>query len=169
MKLSGEPMVHLFASTSGTDSDWVVKIIDVYPEGDAPGGDAGGAFTGVLGKETDMRGYELPIGTDIFRGRYRTSFEKPAALKSNEALEFTFGLPMIDRTNSGGAPDHGSGAVDAVPAVRSQSADVCAEYFRCEAGRLRKGDAARLAYAGRGELYQLAGGEITATALCSCA
>jgi putative CocE/NonD family hydrolase len=98
MKLSGEPMVHLFASTSGTDSDWVVKIIDVYPEGDAPGGDVGGAFTGVLGKETDMRGYELPIGIDIFRGRYRTSFEKPVALKSNEALEFTFGLPMIDRT-----------------------------------------------------------------------
>jgi hypothetical protein len=98
MKLSGEPMVHLFASTSETDSDWVVKIIDVYPEGDAPGGDTGGAFAGVLGKETDMRGYELPIGIDIFRGRYRTSFEKPAALKKNEALEFTFGLPMIDRT-----------------------------------------------------------------------
>jgi putative CocE/NonD family hydrolase len=84
LKLSGEPVVHLFASTSGTDSDWAVKLIDVFPErGTAP---------------TDMNGYELPIGTDIFRGRYRTSFEHPAALKPNEPQEFTFGLPMVNYT-----------------------------------------------------------------------
>jgi predicted acyl esterase len=45
-----------------------------------------------------MSGYELPIATDIFRGRYRTSFEHPAALTPNEPAEFTFGLPMINRT-----------------------------------------------------------------------
>ena len=85
MKLSGEPMVHLIASTSGTDSDWVVKIIDVQPES-------------VVEPTQQMSGYELPIATDIFRGRYRTSFEHPEAIKSNEPLPFIFALPMVNHT-----------------------------------------------------------------------
>ena len=84
MKLAGEPTVHLFASTSGTDSDWVVKLIDVYPDRVAP--------------PTEMSGYELPIATDIFRGRYRTSFEHPEALKANEPLPYVFGLPQVNHT-----------------------------------------------------------------------
>jgi putative CocE/NonD family hydrolase len=98
LKLAGEPVAHLFASTSGTDSDWVVKIIDVYPDTTATPGDTGGVFAGVLGTPYNMSGYELPIGIDIFRGRYRTSFEHPTALTPNAPAEFTFGLPMIDRT-----------------------------------------------------------------------
>jgi len=98
LKLAGEPVVHLFASTSGTDSDWAVKIIDVYPDTVATAGDTGGVLPGVLGTPANMSGYELPIATDIFRGRYRTSFEHPAALTPNEPAEFTFGLPMINRT-----------------------------------------------------------------------
>ena len=98
MKLSGEPVVHLVASTSGTDSDWVVKLIDVYPATTADKGDTGGVFAGVLGTPVNMSGYELPIATDIFRGRYRTSFEKPEALKANEPLEYKFALPMVERT-----------------------------------------------------------------------
>ena len=98
MKLAGEPVVHLYASTSGTDSDWAVKIIDVYPDGTAALGDNGGVLPGVLGTPINMSGYELPVATDIFRGRYRTSFEHPAALTPNEPAEFTFGLPMINRT-----------------------------------------------------------------------
>src|SRR6185312_13322527 len=69
MKLSGEPLVHLVASTSGTDSDWVVKLIDVQPDRMAP--------------PQEMGGYELPLATDIFRGRYRTSFEHPEAIKAD--------------------------------------------------------------------------------------
>ena len=84
MKLSGEPMVHLVASTSGTDSDWVVKLIDVQPDMTAP--------------PVDMSGYELPLATDIFRGRYRTSFEHPESIKSNEPLSYAFGLPMVNHT-----------------------------------------------------------------------
>ena len=84
MKLSGEPVVHLVASTSGTDSDWVVKLIDVQPDRVAP--------------PVEMSGYELPIATDIFRGRYRTSFEHPEAIKANEPLPYTFGLPMVNHT-----------------------------------------------------------------------
>ena len=105
LKLSGEPVVHLFASTSGTDSDWVVKIIDVYPEtggggrgGAAPAADTGGVYAGVLGTPYSMSGYELPIGIDIFRGRYRTSFETPAALTPGQPAEFIWGMPMINRT-----------------------------------------------------------------------
>ena len=84
MKLSGEPVVHLVASTSGTDSDWVVKLIDVQPDRVAP--------------PVEMSGYELPLATDIFRGRYRTSFEHPEAMKANEPLPYTFGLPMVNHT-----------------------------------------------------------------------
>ena len=84
MKLSGEPTVHLVASTSGTDSDWVVKLIDVQPDRVAP--------------PVEMSGYELPIATDIFRGRYRTSFEHPSAIKANEPLPYMFGLPMVNHT-----------------------------------------------------------------------
>jgi hypothetical protein len=98
LKLAGEPVVHLFASTSGTDSDWAVKIIDVYPDTVATAGDTGGVLPGVLGTPANMSGYELPIATDIFRGRYRTSFEHPSALTPNRPAEFTFGLPMINRT-----------------------------------------------------------------------
>jgi putative CocE/NonD family hydrolase len=84
LKLSGEPVVHLVASTSGTDSDWVVKLIDVQPDRIAP--------------PVEMSGYELPIATDIFRGRYRTSFEHPEAIKANEPLPYVFGLPMVNHT-----------------------------------------------------------------------
>jgi hypothetical protein len=84
MKLSGEPLVHLVASTSGTDSDWVVKLIDVQPERTAP--------------PVEMSGYELPIATDIFRGRYRTSFEHPEAIQPNEPLPYVFALPMVNHT-----------------------------------------------------------------------
>ena len=64
VRISGAPVVHLVASTSGTDSDWVVKLIDVYPD-EVP-------------SQPEMGGYQLAIAMDIFRGRYRESFERPA-------------------------------------------------------------------------------------------
>ncbi|HZP03395.1 MAG TPA: CocE/NonD family hydrolase [Terracidiphilus sp.] len=82
LRLAGRPEVHLFASTSGTDSDWVVKLIDVYP--------------GVDPYDAAMGGYELPIATDIFRGRYRTSFEHPEAITPDKPLLYQFGLPMVN-------------------------------------------------------------------------
>src|SRR6185503_5050221 len=63
--IMGAPEVDLFASTSGTDSDWVVKLIDVYPN-DTPEPAAQGA-------KPSMAGLELPVGIEIFRGRYLTS------------------------------------------------------------------------------------------------
>jgi putative CocE/NonD family hydrolase len=82
MRVSGAPQVHLFASTSGTDSDWIVKVIDVYP-GNTPNDPA-------------MSGYELPISLDIFRGRYRTSFSDPQAIAPNQPLLYQFGLPTVN-------------------------------------------------------------------------
>ncbi len=77
--IAGEPIVNLIASTSGTDSDWVVKLIDLYPD-EVPG-------TPRLG------GYQLGVAMDIFRGRYRESLEHPAAIPANQPEPYRFALP----------------------------------------------------------------------------
>ena len=82
MKVSGQPAVNLVASTSGTDSDWVVKVIDVYP--DEVAGDPG------------MGGYQLMVSADIFRGRYRESLETPKAIESGKALTYKWNLPTAN-------------------------------------------------------------------------
>jgi hypothetical protein len=82
VKVSGVPMANLIASTSGTDADWVVKLIDVYP--DEVGGDAA------------MGGYQLAIAMDIFRGRYRESFETPKPITANMPLLYRFALPNVN-------------------------------------------------------------------------
>jgi putative CocE/NonD family hydrolase len=82
VRISGAPVVNLVASTSGTDSDWVVKLIDVYPE-EVP-------------SQQEMGGYQLAVGMDIFRGRYRESFETPKAIASNTPLKYKFILPTAN-------------------------------------------------------------------------
>jgi putative CocE/NonD family hydrolase len=82
LRISGAPVVNLIASTSGTDSDWVVKLIDVYPD-EVP-------------SQPEMGGYELGIGIDIFRGRYREGFETGKALTANKPLAFKFALPTAN-------------------------------------------------------------------------
>jgi putative CocE/NonD family hydrolase len=82
VKISGEPVAHLVASTSGTDSDWVVKLIDVYPD--------------QVGAQPAMGGYQLMVAGDIFRGRYREGFDKPKALAPNKPLAYRFGLPTAN-------------------------------------------------------------------------
>jgi putative CocE/NonD family hydrolase len=82
VQISGQPIVNLFASTSGTDSDWVVKVIDVYPDETAP--------------DPKLGGYQLAVSMDIFRGRYRESFETPKAITPNEPLLYKWALPMVN-------------------------------------------------------------------------
>jgi uncharacterized protein len=82
VKISGQPVANLVASTSGTDSDWVVKLIDVYPDevaGDAP-----------------MGGYQLMVSADILRGRYRESVEKPEPIAAGKPLLYRFALPTAN-------------------------------------------------------------------------
>jgi hypothetical protein len=88
MHIMGAPQVELFAATTGTDSDWVVKLIDVYPN-EAPEDASQGA-------KPDMSGFELPIGIEIFRGRYVDSFAKPRALRPGKAEHYSFALPNVN-------------------------------------------------------------------------
>jgi len=84
----GPPQVDLFASTSGTDSDWVVKLIDVYPNEKPEGASQG--------SKRDMSGFELPIGIEIFRGRYFDSFAQPRPLRAGEIEHYHWNLPNVD-------------------------------------------------------------------------
>jgi putative CocE/NonD family hydrolase len=84
LKIAGAPVVNLMASTSGSDSDWVVKLIDVLPD-EVP-------------EQPTMGGYELPIAMDIFRGRYRESFSSPKAITPNKPLAYSFVLPTANHT-----------------------------------------------------------------------
>jgi len=82
VKISGEPIASLIASTSGTDSDWVVKLIDVYPD------DVAG--------QPEMGGYQLMISADIFRGRYYSGPDRPQAIPSGKLVNYRFALPTAN-------------------------------------------------------------------------
>ncbi|HWI17959.1 MAG TPA: CocE/NonD family hydrolase [Vicinamibacterales bacterium] len=76
--IAGEIKAHLFASTTGSDADWIVKLIDVYPE-DNP-------------SNWNLAGFQLMVSNEVFRGRYRESFETPKAIEPNKVLEYTWSL-----------------------------------------------------------------------------
>ena len=82
MKISGQPIANLVASTSGSDSDWVVKLIDVYPD--------------EVAGEPKLGGYQLMIAADIFRGRYRQSLETAQPIPPNQPLLYRFALPTAN-------------------------------------------------------------------------
>jgi putative CocE/NonD family hydrolase len=75
--VTGDIVAHLFASSSGTDCDWIVKLIDVYPE-NAPG--------------DKMGGFQLMVANEVFRARFRKSFEKPEPLVPNEVNEYAIDI-----------------------------------------------------------------------------
>jgi putative CocE/NonD family hydrolase len=82
--VEGAPVADLFVKTTGTDADFVVKVIDVYPP--------------TFAEQPELAGYELAISMDIFRGRYRKSFEKPEAIPAGEVQEYRFRLPTVNYT-----------------------------------------------------------------------
>jgi uncharacterized protein len=84
--VTGDVVADIFAATSGTDSDYIVKLIDVYPT----------VADAADPQSMRMSGYQLMIAEEIFRGRYRKSIEKPEALKPNEVNEFKFSLHAAD-------------------------------------------------------------------------
>jgi putative CocE/NonD family hydrolase len=87
MVLTGEVLADIYASTSGTDNDLVVKLIDQYPD-DAP--------------DSKMRGYQLMTNAEIFRGRYLSSFETPTPLRSGSIHEYRFSLHDVDHVFKAG-------------------------------------------------------------------
>jgi len=82
VRISGAPSADLFAATSGTDSDWVVKLIDVFPD-EVP-------------SQPEMGGYQLAVSMDIFRGRFRESFERPSPIPANKPQRYRFVLPTAN-------------------------------------------------------------------------
>ncbi|WP_374943281.1 CocE/NonD family hydrolase [Sphingomonas sp.] len=82
VRVSGAPMADIYAATTGTDGDFVVKVIDVMPPENAT--------------DPKMGGYQLPISLDIFRGRYRDSFERPSAIPAGKVQRYRFRLPTVN-------------------------------------------------------------------------
>jgi putative CocE/NonD family hydrolase len=82
LRIAGQPIVDLVASTSGTDCDWVVKLIDVFPD--------------VVPSQVELGGYELGLAMDIFRGRYRESFADPKPIPAGKAQTYRFALPTTN-------------------------------------------------------------------------
>jgi hypothetical protein len=82
VKISGQPVANLVASTSGTDSDWVIKVIDVYPD--------------EMAGQPALGGYQLMVSADIFRGRYREGLETAKPIAPDKALLYRFDLPTAN-------------------------------------------------------------------------
>jgi putative CocE/NonD family hydrolase len=82
LKIAGEPVANLSASTTGTDGDFVVKLIDVYPD--------------EMGREPKLGGYQLMVAADILRARYRNDPSKPAAMPSDQRQALKFALPTTN-------------------------------------------------------------------------
>jgi putative CocE/NonD family hydrolase len=80
--VTGKILAHLFASTSGTDADWIVKLIDVYPAFDP--------------ENILMSNYHFPVAMEVFRGRFRKSFEKPVPLTPGKPEEFIIDLHYVN-------------------------------------------------------------------------
>jgi putative CocE/NonD family hydrolase len=84
LTVTGKIVAHLFASTSGTDADWIVKLIDVYPA--------------IYQQSLSMSGYQLPVAMEVFRGRFQKSFSKPQPLVAGKPSEFVIDLHDINHT-----------------------------------------------------------------------
>jgi hypothetical protein len=82
IEIAGRPLVRLIASTTGTDADWVVKLIDVYPD--------------QVADQPELGGYQLAVSMDIFRGRYRESLSTPHPIEPDTPLEYRFALPTTN-------------------------------------------------------------------------
>lgn len=84
LTVTGKITAHIFASTTASDADFVVKLIDVYPDFDK--------------KNLLMSGYQLPVAMEVFRGRFRKSFEKPEPFSPNKPEEIVIDLHQINHT-----------------------------------------------------------------------
>jgi putative CocE/NonD family hydrolase len=83
LTVRGQVLARLFAETTGSDADWVVKLIDVYAD---------------VEEEYEMSGYQLMISGEIFRGRYRENYEIPVPIEPDRVLEYEIPLPQVNHT-----------------------------------------------------------------------
>jgi len=125
LTITGVVLADIYAATTGTDNDMVVKLIDQYPEDDP---------------DAKMRGYQLMTNAEIFRGRYLDSFERPAPLGAGSIREYKFSLHDVDHVFKAGHTVMVGDSEHLVSALRPEPTNVCAQYHEGEAGRLQAGD-----------------------------
>ena len=134
VKISGQPVANLVASTSGTDSDWVVKLIDVYPD--------------EVAGEPEMGGYQLDgLGGHLPRPLPRELRDGQADRGRTSRCSTASRCPTANHVFLPGPPHHGAGAVELVPALRPQPADLRAEHLLGQAGGLPKAATQRVYHA----------------------
>jgi predicted acyl esterase len=95
LQLAGPVVADLFTSISTTDADFVVKLIDVFPDDFVYNDSVDGKGNG---KDYPMDGYQMLVRGEVMRGRYRNSFENPEAFKPNEVAEVKYTLPDVAHT-----------------------------------------------------------------------
>ncbi len=126
LKLAGTPLVHLVASTSGTDSDWVVKLIDVYPD--------------QYPQKPELGGYQLAIAMDVMRGRYRDDPAQTHGGAGQPAGDLRIFAAECGLHAPARPPPDGPGPVELVPALRPQPADLRPQHLLRQAAGLSAGD-----------------------------
>ena len=122
LTITGEVIADIYAATTGTDNDMVVKLIDQYPEDDP---------------DAKMRGYQLMTNAEIFRGRYLNSFEKAAPVQADSIREYKFSLHDVDHVFKAGHTVMVEIQSTLVPALRPKPANFCAQHHEGEAGGLQ--------------------------------
>ena len=137
MRISGQPEADLFAATTGTDADWVVKLIDVQPA--------------LVPSDPSMGGYQLPVGMDIFRGRYRQDFAHPAAIPAGQVERYRFTLPPTNHVFEPGHRIMVQVQSSWFPLYDRNPQTLRAEHLRGQAGGLPGGDDADRACRGPSE------------------
>ena len=143
VKISGQPIAHLVASTSGTDSDWVVKLIDVYPD--------------EVAEHPQLGGYQLMVSADIFRGRYRESFTDRQAHRSpTRRFSISFALPTANHVFLPGHRIMVQVQSSWFPLYDRNPQTFVPNIFWAKPGDYQKADAAHLPRAGQGQLHRAA-------------
>ena len=140
LMLTGEVVADIYASTTGTDNDLVVKLIDQYP-GDDP--------------DPKMRGYQLMTNAEIFRGRYLNSFEKPAALKARHDPRVQILAARCGPCLQGRPHGDGRDSEQLVSALRPQPAELCAQHHEGQARELSARDDHHLSGPGQDSALEL--------------
>ena len=140
VKISGQPIANLIASTSGTDSDWVVKVIDFYPD--------------EVAGQAAMGGYQLMISADIFRGRYRESLETPKPIAPDQPLLYRFALPTANHVFLAGHRIMVQIQSSWFPLYDRNPQTFVPNIFWAQPGDYRKASAASLSRARPGKLHR---------------
>ena len=134
LTIAGDVTARLVASTTGRDADWVVKLIDVFPDS--------------MPDDWKLGGYELMVAHEIMRGRYRKSFTAPRAARAQHPARLHGGPAPAGLHLQAGAQADGAGAEHLVPALRPEPADLGAQHLQGEGVGLQGADAPGVAHGG---------------------